>query len=178
MAARDVSFDLFPGEVLCVSVSPARAKSTLLSASRKPSRTPAASGHDTADQGFIDLAALPARLRLLSRTDWGFIAAGNARRPHRMQVAQGTSIAERLMARRATDDTVTYAPWRSSCKDGDRRPGRLDDTPVSFSGGMQQRRSRATWSRVRAWCSWTNRPRRWMCRCRQRQTCCASWSRT
>lgn len=137
---RDVSFDLYPGEVLCVVGESGSGKSTLLSAVSCQTQPDAGSvWYDTRDQGFIDLASLPAaRLRLLSRTDWGFVRQ-NARDGLRMQVSAGANIAERLMAvgdRHYADLREAAGRWLQKMEID---ASRLDDAPVSFSGGMQQR---------------------------------------
>ena len=137
---RDVSFDLYPGEVLCVVGESGSGKSTLLSAVSHQTRPQAGSvWYDTRDQGFTDLAALPAaRLRLLARTDWGFVRQ-NARDGLRMQVSAGANIAERLMAvgeRHYGELRRVAGNWLHKMEID---VGRLDDAPVSFSGGMQQR---------------------------------------
>lgn len=137
---RNVSFDLYPGEVLCVVGESGSGKSTLLSAVSYQTRPDAGSvWYDTRDQGFVDLAALQgARLRLLSRTDWGFVRQ-NARDGLRMQVSAGANIAERLMAvgeRHYGDLREAAGNWLQKMEID---AGRLDDAPVSFSGGMQQR---------------------------------------
>ena len=79
-----------------------------------------------------------ARLRLLSRTDWGFVRQ-NARDGLRMRVSAGANIAERLMAvgdRHYGDLRRVAGNWLRKMEID---AGRLDDAPVSFSGGMQQR---------------------------------------
>jgi putative phosphonate transport system ATP-binding protein len=91
------------------------------------------------DGRFPDLAELSeAELRFLMRTDWGFVHQ-NPADGLRMRVSAGANVGERLMAigarnyggirRRATDwlERVEIASTR------------IDDTPVSFSGGMRQR---------------------------------------
>jgi len=137
---RDVSFDLYPGEVLCVVGESGSGKSTLLQALSR--QAPPQSGsvrYDTREDGFVDLATLSgARLRLLARTDWGFVRQ-HARDGLRMQVSAGANVAERLMAvggRNYGDLRRAAGNWLEKMEID---PDRLDDTPVAFSGGMQQR---------------------------------------
>ncbi|MGI4813468.1 MAG: phosphonate C-P lyase system protein PhnK [Janthinobacterium lividum] len=137
---RNVSFELFPGEVLCVVGESGSGKSTLLQAVSAQVAPEAGSvWYDTREQGLIDLQTLSsARLRLLARTDWGFVRQ-HARDGLRMQVSAGANIAERLMAvgnRHYGDLRETAAVWLDKMEID---VGRLDDKPAAFSGGMQQR---------------------------------------
>ena len=84
-----------------------------------------------------------------------------------MNVSAGANVGERLMAigerhyGRLRQAATTWLDRVEIEED------RVDDTPREFSGGMRQRcRSRATWSPIRAWCSWTSRPAGSTCRCR------------
>ena len=137
---RDINFDLHPGEVLCVVGESGSGKSTLLQAVSWQMQPDSGSVcYDTRDRGFVDLAALSAaQLRLLARTDWGFVRQ-NARDGLRMQVSAGANIAERLMAvgqRHYGDLRSTASTWLEKMEID---ASRLDDTPSAFSGGMQQR---------------------------------------
>lgn len=137
---HDVSFDLYPGEVLCIVGESGSGKSTLLQALSM--QAPAQRGtvsYDMRESGLTDLASLSsARLRLLARTDWGFVHQ-HARDGLRMQVSAGANIAERLMAvgqRHYGELREIAGAW---LKKMEIDLARLDDTPHAFSGGMQQR---------------------------------------
>jgi len=94
---------------------------------------------DTRDKGPRDVLAMaePER-RMLSRTDWAFVHQ-HARDGLRMGVSAGGNVGERLMAVGARH----YGHVRGAAADWLSRveidPGRIDDRPTTFSGGMQQR---------------------------------------
>lgn len=137
---RDISFDLYPGEVLCVVGESGSGKSTLLQAvSYQVQPAHGSVWYDTRESGFVDLNDLTAaERRLLARTDWGFVRQ-NARDGLRMQVSAGANIAERLMAiggRHYGELRSVAGSWLEKMEID---VARLDDAPAQFSGGMQQR---------------------------------------
>jgi putative phosphonate transport system ATP-binding protein len=137
---RDVSFDLWPGEVLGIVGESGSGKTTLLNA---------ICGRVTPDAGAIlfraadgrvrDLAALPeTELRRLARAEIGFVHQ-NPRDGLRLAVSAGANIGEPIIAagaRRYAGIRRAASAWLERVEiDADR----IDEIPATFSGGMQQR---------------------------------------
>jgi len=139
IGCADVSFELWPGEVMGIVGESGSGKSTLLSC---------LAGHLAPDDGQVifdtatgprDTVTMPEpERRLLARTDWAFVHQ-NPRDGLRMGVSAGGNVGERLMAVGARH----YGQIRAAATDWMGRveiaADRIDDRPSAFSGGMQQR---------------------------------------
>ena len=139
IACEDISFELWPGEVLGIVGESGSGKTTLLRS---------IAGFMDADEGAVsftqddhlvrvDQLDEPA-LRRLQRTQWAFVHQ-HPRDGLRMNVSAGANIGERLMA----NDWRHYANIRKEAlkwlEAVEIDPSRIDDLPRTFSGGMQQR---------------------------------------
>lgn len=140
VGCRDVSFKLYPGEVMGIVGESGSGKSTLLNCM---------AGHLTPDSGRVlfdtraegprdTLTMSEPERRMLGRTDWAFVHQ-NPRDGLRMRVSAGGNVGERLMAVGARH----YGDIRHAAEDWLERveidTERMDDRPAQFSGGMQQR---------------------------------------
>ncbi|WP_024511333.1 phosphonate C-P lyase system protein PhnK [Bradyrhizobium sp. ARR65] len=139
-ACRDVSFTLYPGEVLAIVGESGSGKSTLLQLlSAQMAPTSGRVCYRMRDGVTRDLASLgEAERRFLFRTDWGFVHQDPAQ-GLRMAVSAGANVGERLMAvgwNHYGRIRQTATSWLERVEID---TARIDDTPRTYSGGMRQR---------------------------------------
>lgn len=140
LGCKDVSFNLYPGEVMGIVGESGSGKSTLLNC---------LAGHLEPDTGEVlfntriegmrdTLKMSEPERRMLARTDWAFVHQ-NARDGLRTGISAGGNMGERLMAvgdRHYGQIRTQATEWLEKVEISEER---IDDRPSAFSGGMQQR---------------------------------------
>jgi len=140
LGCREVSFALYEGEVLAVVGESGSGKTTLLQLlSTQLAPSAGRVRYRLRDGVTRDLAELSeAERRFLFRTDWGYVHQ-DAALGLRMNVSAGANVGERLMAvgwRHYGRIRGTATQWLDRVEID---PERIDDPPLTYSGGMRQR---------------------------------------
>ena len=140
IGCRNISFDLWPGEVLGIVGESGSGKTTLLNliSGRIPIRKGDVIYTDAENKKYNMRKISETEKRRLLRTEFGFVHQ-HPKDGLRLGVSAGGNIGERLMAggwRNFHKIRSEGTNWLEKVEiDSDR----IDNTPITYSGGMQQR---------------------------------------
>ncbi len=139
VGCRNISFDLYQGEVLGIVGESGSGKTTLLNTLSQDYEASSGTILYRMEEGLVDLCRLsePQKRQLL-RTEWGVIRQ-HPQEGLRMRVSAGANIGERLMmlgVRHYRTIRSEVFRWLDRVEIDTRR---ANDLPETFSGGMLQR---------------------------------------
>ena len=139
-ALDSVSFELYAGDVLAVVGESGSGKSTLLNCINSNIEFDGGEIlYHSQSMGTVNMAELSeVQQRLIKRTEWGFVHQ-NPRDGLIMNVSAGANIGERLMSLGARHYGNIRSQAIESLREVEIDASRIDDFPMNFSGGMQQR---------------------------------------
>ena len=135
-----VAFELYPGEVLAIAGESGSGKTTLLNLLCGTVPVDSGSVRYRATGGnVIEITQMSeAHRRQLLRTEWGFVRQ-NPRDGLRMRISAGANIGERLMGKGVRHYGNIRHEGKQWLQAVEIDENRIDDQPLTFSGGMQQR---------------------------------------
>jgi putative phosphonate transport system ATP-binding protein len=140
VALKQISFELYPGEVLGIVGESGSGKTTLLNilsgAIRPNSGELYFSGRDGTERNFFLLKER--ERRALMRTDIGFVHQDPSL-GLRLKVSAGGNVAERLLSANLRNYSEARARSREWLCKVELPLDRLDSRPQEYSGGMRQR---------------------------------------
>jgi putative phosphonate transport system ATP-binding protein len=140
LGCREVTFDLWPGEVLGIVGESGSGKTTILNClAGHVAPTSGGVEFTLRDGAVLELVTAPEAVRRhVRRTDWGFVHQ-NPRDGLRLGVSAGGNVGEPLMSVGARHWGRIRAQAQEWLERVEIDANRIDDRPGAFSGGMQQR---------------------------------------